>query len=128
MAQPDISSLENELENIRNLSGNQLLSKFEGICSSKRPGLDFMAKLDDSERDTVYKCCLLLSAVTNGKKIPREFQLEATLALLARQDSLIHAATGSGKTLCMVLPALLDATVVSLVVSPLKRLQVLQVS
>ena len=128
MAQSETSSLVNELENIRNLSGEQLLSKYQGICASKRPGLEFMAKLDDSKRDTVYKCCLLLSMVTNGKKIPREFQLEATLALLAGQDSLIHAATGSGKTLCMVLPALFDATAVSLVVSPLKRLQVLQVS
>jgi superfamily II DNA helicase RecQ len=128
MVQSDISSLSNELEHICNLSGDQLLSKFQGICSSKRPGLDFMAKLDDSKRDTVYKCCLLLSTVTKGKKVPREFQLEATLALLAGQDSLIHAATGSGKTLCMILPALLDTTAVSLVVSPLKRLQVLQVS
>jgi ATP-dependent helicase YprA (DUF1998 family) len=107
MAQSDAPLLANELKNIQNLSSDELLSKFEGICSSKRPGLDFLAKLDDSERDTVYKCCLLLSTVTNGKKIPREFQLEATLALLAGQDSLIHAATGSGKTLCMVLPALL---------------------
>jgi len=128
MAQSDVSSLANELKTIRDLSGDQLLSKFQHICSSKRPGLDFMEKLDDSKCDTVHKCCLLLSTVTDGKKIPREFQLEATLALCAGQDSLIHAATGSGKTLCMVLLALLDAKVVSLVVSPLKRLQVLQVS
>ena len=65
--------------------------------------------------------------VTNGKKIPREFQLEAVLALLSGRDSLIDAGTGSGKTLCMVLPALLDPKAVSLVVSPLKRLQILQV-
>jgi superfamily II DNA helicase RecQ len=76
----------------------------------------------------LMKYCLLLSKVTNGEKVPREFQLEAALALLTGQDSLIHAATGSGKTLCMVLPALLDPTGVSLVISPLKRLQVLQVS
>ena len=87
-----------------------------------------MAKLNTSEQDTVYKCCLLLSLVTNGKKIPREFQLQAVLNLLARKDCLIDAGTGSGKTLCMVLPALLDPTAVALVVSPLKRLQVLQVS
>lgn len=132
MAQPGVSLLANELESIRNLSGDQLLLKFQGLCSTSESteqlGLDFMANLDDVKRDTVYKCCLLLSTVTNGKKIPRKFQLEATLALLAGQDTLIHAATGSGKTLCMVLPALINATSVSLVVSPLKRLQVLQVS
>jgi superfamily II DNA helicase RecQ len=86
-----------------------------------------MEKLDASGRDLVYKCCLLLSEISKGEKIPREFQLEATLALMAGQDCLIHAATGSGKTLCMVLPALLDPAAVSLVISPLKRLQVLQV-
>ncbi|KAH9953285.1 hypothetical protein BGW80DRAFT_1192669, partial [Lactifluus volemus] len=72
--------------------------------------------------------CVLLSTVTNGEKIPREFQLKAVLALLFGQDTLIDAGTGSGKTLCMILPALLDPTAMSLVISPLKRLQVLQVS
>jgi superfamily II DNA helicase RecQ len=131
MAQTEASLLANELESIRNLSGDQLVLKFQGLCSSgltEQLGPDFMANLDDIKRDTVYKCCLLLSTVTNGKKIPRKFQLEATLALLAGQDTLIHAATGSGKTLCMVLPALFNTASVSLVVSPLKRLQVLQVS
>ena len=127
MAHPDASLLAAELENIRNLTEDSLLSRFQEICSSKRPGPEFMAKLDDCQRDTVYKCCILLSAVTNGKKIPREFQLKAVLVLLAGQDCLIDAGTGSGKTLCMVLPALLNPTGVSLVVSPLKRLQVLQV-
>jgi ATP-dependent helicase YprA (DUF1998 family) len=128
MAQPDASLLANELENIRNLTGDLLLSRFEEICPIKRPGPEFLATLDTSERDTVYKCCLLLSTVTNGEKIPREFQLKAVLALLSGQDTLIDAGTGSGKTLCMILPALLDPTAVSLVISPLKRLQVLQVS
>jgi ATP-dependent helicase YprA (DUF1998 family) len=128
MAHSDTSLLASELENIRNLTGDSLHTRFYDICSSKRPGDEFIAKLSDSERDTVYKCCLLLSTVTNGKKIPREFQLKAVLTLLAGQDCLIDAGTGSGKTLCMVLPALLDPTTVSLVVSPLKRLQVLQVS
>jgi ATP-dependent helicase YprA (DUF1998 family) len=104
-----MSLLANELKNIRNLTGDLLYSRFQEMCPIKRPGPEFLAKLDDSQQVTVYKCCLLLSTVTNGDKIPREFQLEATLALLAGQDSLIHAATGSGKTLCMVLPALLDS-------------------
>src|SRR3984885_7287569 len=128
MAHPDASLLANELESIDELTGVLLFSRFQEICSSKRPGPEFLAKLDNSERDTVYKCCLLLSTVTNGNKVPREFQLEATLALLAGRDSLINAGTGSGKTLCMVLPALLDPTSISLVISPLKRLQLLQVN
>jgi ATP-dependent helicase YprA (DUF1998 family) len=128
MASSDVSLLASELEKIRNLTGEELFTRFQTICPSKRPGENFTAKLDSAELDTVYKCSLLLSTVTDGKKIPREFQLKAVLALLARRDCLINAGTGSGKTLCMVLPALLDPTMISLVISPLKRLQVLQVS
>lgn len=127
MANSDKHLLATELDNIRSLTGDSLLSRFQEICSSKRPGHDFLAKLDTAEQHTVYKCCLLLSTVTKGKKIPREFQLNAVLALLAGKDCLIDAGTGSGKTLCMILPALLDPTAISLVISPLKRLQVLQV-
>ena len=131
MAEPDTSLnsvLVAELEGIRKLTGDLLFSKFQDICASKRPGEDFFAKLDASEKEVVYKCSLLLSTVTKGKKVPREFQLQAVLTLLARQDCLINAGTESGKTLCMILPALLDPTMIALVVSPLKRLQVLQVS
>jgi ATP-dependent helicase YprA (DUF1998 family) len=126
MAHPDTPLLATELENIQNLTGDLLFSRFQEICSSKRPGPEFLRKLDTSECNTVYKCCLLLSMVTNGEKIPWEFQLKAVLMLLAGNDCLIDAGTGSGKTLCMILPALLDPTAVSLVVSPLKQLQVLQ--
>lgn len=128
MADSNKSLLATELKNIRTLTGDSLLSRFLEICSSKRPGHDFLAKLDTTEQDTVYKCCLLLSTVTEGKKIPREFQLNAVLALLAGKDCLIDAGTGSGKTLCMILPALLDPAAISLVISPLKRLQILQVN
>ena len=127
-AQFDISLVSSKLESIWRLTGDLLYSRFQEICSDKRPGEDFIAKLNTSKRDTVYKCCLLLSTATNGKKIPRVFQLQAVLNLLARKNCLIDAGTGSGKTLCMVLPALLDPTAVALVISPLKRLQVLQVS
>ena len=127
MAHPDTSLPETELENIRNLTGESLFSRFQEICSSKRPRPEFLAELDPSELDTIYKCCLLLSTVTKGEKVPREFQLKAVLALFSGKDCLIDAGTGFGKTLCMILPALLDPKAVSLVVSPLKRLQVLQV-
>ena len=124
MAQSDVSLLTNELKSIYNLLSDQLLLKFQGLLSSSKLTeqleLDFMANLNNVKQDTVYKCCLLLSMVTNGKKIPQKFQLEAMLALLAGQKTLIHVATGLGKTLYMVLPAHFNATSVSLVVSPLK--------
>ena len=128
MATTDVSCLETDLETIRNLTGDPLVSRYQEIPSSQRLGHEFFENLDTSERETVYKCCLLLYTATKGKKVPREFQLESTLALLAGKDCLINAGTGSGKTLCMVLPALLDPTSISLVISPLKRLQILQVN
>ena len=128
MATTDASCSATDLENIRNLTGDQLVSRYHEIPSSQQLRHEFIENLESPEREIAYKCCLLLYTVTNGEKVPREFQLEATLALLAGRDSLINAGTGSGKTLCMVLLALLDPMSVSLVISPLKRLQILQVN
>lgn len=128
MATTDASRLKIDLGSIRVLTGDQLVSRYLEIPSGQQVRREFIDNLDAHGREAAYKCCLLLHTVTSGKKIPREFQLEATLALLAGRDCLINAGTGSGKTLCMVLPALLDPTSVSLVISPLKRLQILQVS
>jgi ATP-dependent helicase YprA (DUF1998 family) len=120
--------LKTDLKNIRALSGDKLELRYNDIPHIQQLGCKFFDNLGTSEREAAMKCCLLLYAATEGKKIPREFQLEATLALLAGRDCLVNAGTGSGKTLCMVLPALLDPSFISLVISPLKRLQILQVS
>ena len=128
MATTDPITIEEELESIRMLSGDDLAARYQELPSDQLPGPEFFSRLKASETKIVQKCCLLLSAATKGKKLPRLFQLEATLAVLSGRDSLINAGTGSGKTICMILPALLDPTSVALVVSPLKRLQILQVS
>ena len=47
---------------------------------------------------------------------------------MSRQDALIDIGTGYGKTLCMIIPCLLDAPgSISIIISPLKCLQVVQV-
>ncbi|CAN1355883.1 ATP-dependent DNA helicase Q-like SIM [Linum perenne] len=53
-----------------------------------------------------------------GYQSLKSFQKEALTAWVANQDSLILAATGSGKSLCFQLPALLTGKVV-VVISPL---------
>ena len=128
MATTDASCIKIDLGSIRDLTGDQLVSRYLEIPLNQRLRHDFIDNLDALGKEAAYKCCLLLYTITNGKKVPREFQLESTIALLAGRDCLINAGTGSGKTLCMVLPALLDPTSVSLVISPLKRLQILQVT
>jgi len=71
--------------------------------------------------------CLLLWIASGLKFMPREFQLKATIALLSGQDVLVDVGTGYGKMICMILPCLLlyPATI-SMVISPLKRLQAVQ--
>ncbi|KAJ7887219.1 hypothetical protein B0H14DRAFT_2695810 [Mycena olivaceomarginata] len=50
---------------------------------------------------------------------PFTFQLETAAAVLRGEDVIIDVGTGCGKTLCFTLPLLLDATDISLIVSPL---------
>ncbi|KAG1901029.1 P-loop containing nucleoside triphosphate hydrolase protein, partial [Suillus fuscotomentosus] len=56
-----------------------------------------------------------------------QFQLEAVLATLNGQDTIITAGTGSGKTLCIIIPMLLRPGTISMTISPLKCLQATQV-
>jgi superfamily II DNA helicase RecQ len=63
----------------------------------------------------------------HSQVLPKEFQLTATIAIMSGQDSLIDVGTGAGKTMCMILPCLLASDTMSVVFSPLKRLQAVQV-
>jgi superfamily II DNA helicase RecQ len=66
--------------------------------------------------------CALLRAASGEKLVPTEFQVRATIAVVSGQDALIDVGTGYGKT------CLLDAPgTISIVISPLKRLQAVQV-
>jgi len=75
----------------------------------------------------VLRAILLLYTVTASAKVLRRMQLESLLPVMANLNSLVNAGTGSGKDICMVLPVLLDPTSITLVISPLKRLQMNQV-
>ncbi|KAF6745329.1 II DNA helicase [Ephemerocybe angulata] len=73
------------------------------------------------------KACLAIY-VTSGRRIfPREFQLKATMGLCTGMNVLIDVGTGYGKTFCMILPALLHPRWITIVISPLKKLQEMQV-
>ena len=50
------------------------------------------------------------------------------VSLLSGQDTLVDVGTGYGKTLCMIIPCLLDSPgSISIVISPLKHFQAVQV-
>ncbi|KAJ7858945.1 hypothetical protein B0H14DRAFT_2747781 [Mycena olivaceomarginata] len=71
----------------------------------------------------VYKPISLDILIARADEIlgtkPFTFQLEAAAAVLRGEDIIIDVGTGCGKTLCFTLPLLLDATDISLIVSPL---------
>ena len=92
------------------------------------PSQQFLRSLSAIDHVVCHRLCLLLFTVTRGKKVPRQFQLEAALETVNSRDSIVIAGTGSGKTICIALPILLDPKCISITVSPLKRLQILQVS
>ncbi|KIK78701.1 hypothetical protein PAXRUDRAFT_126893, partial [Paxillus rubicundulus Ve08.2h10] len=49
--------------------------------------------------------------------VPRVFQLQASLAMLQQRDSIIMAGTGSGKTLCLLIPMLLRPGSISITIN-----------
>jgi ATP-dependent helicase YprA (DUF1998 family) len=53
---------------------------------------------------------------------PRELQLRAAIALWRNRDLILHARTGSGKSLSFVMPCFLSKTVTVVIISPLNVL------
>ncbi|KAN0128820.1 P-loop containing nucleoside triphosphate hydrolase protein [Lactarius tabidus] len=85
--------------------------------------------LSKEDKTICYCVALLCYCVTLSMQIPCEMQLRVVLTDQHKKDSLVSAGTGSGKTLLIILNALLDAPdkqLVTLVISPLKCLQVTQ--
>ena len=89
--------------------------------------LDYVATLTKHEKTDALQACLMVALIIHFTIIPRPFQLQASLSILNRQDSIITAGTGSGKTLCLLIPISLRPNSISITISPLKQLQVTQV-
>ena len=67
----------------------------------------YLATLSDNEKINTLRACLIIWILTQGTIVPHVFQIQASLAMLQRCDSVITAGTGSGKTLCLLIPMLL---------------------
>jgi hypothetical protein len=93
---------------------------------------DFIDFLDSEfKKITCYQLCLLCWHVTSGAQCPKRLQLEFACAVILKRDVFLEAGTGFGKTLACILPQLLNDKVnngVTMIISPLKRLQLSQVS
>jgi hypothetical protein len=123
------SELGSTLTTLQNSSLDMLKPMYEmSIPSELAPPTTFW-KAYTNEKLAIGLCtCLAMWAASQENIVPNEFQLTATIALMSGQDSLVDVNTGYGKTLCMILSCLLDDPgTISIVVSPLKRLQAVQV-
>ncbi|KAF8175982.1 hypothetical protein K438DRAFT_1608039 [Mycena galopus ATCC 62051] len=93
---------------------------------SRRPTPLFLSGLSDADRTTAWRASLLLFTVTRGKMVPHDLQLEAGIAAANGKECFVIARTGWGKTLCIAIPLLLRPDRISITISPLKRLQIMQ--
>jgi len=122
--------LRDQMQEVYDMPSADLLAHAEAIIQDNLDPLrSFLISLlpNGNEIALVLRAILLLYTVTASAKVPRQMQLESLLLVMANLDSLVNTGTGSGKTICMVLPVLLDPTSIALVISPLKRLQINQV-
>ncbi|KAF9223245.1 hypothetical protein BS17DRAFT_130767 [Gyrodon lividus] len=80
---------------------------------------------DDYLRKDAIRACLSPRIV-----VPPKFPLQAFLPILDGHDTIITADTGSGKTLCLLIPLLLRpnpmSIAIAIAISPLERLQTTQ--
>ena len=123
------SELNSVLEKTRTFSFGMLKRTYqESIPSELALPTSFWKSYGDEKLAIGLRACLAIW-VTSGKNIiPNELQLTATISLMSGQDTLVDVGTGYGKTLCMIIPCLLDSPgLILIVISPLKRLQAVQV-
>jgi hypothetical protein len=89
---------------------------------------DFLESLNPTQRAEAIRICIICWKVSKEMVFPRQYQIAVTLATLDGQDSLVDVGTGYGKTLCMILPLFIHPKSISIVVSPLCRLQAVQLA
>ena len=97
------------------------------IKPDQLPPNEFLNHISEIQQANVLRGCLLVHVLSRGTKVPREFQLDATLGPLDGHDVIVSSATGSGKTMIMILLLLLRPKEHTILIVPLKRLQQAQV-
>ncbi|EIW79496.1 P-loop containing nucleoside triphosphate hydrolase protein [Coniophora puteana RWD-64-598 SS2] len=118
-----------KLEHIYNLQADDLLGFARERLGSRLESLDgYLKELDSKQLQDALRASLLLFTVSREQMVPREMQLDCLHSMAARKNSMVNASTGSGKTIAMLLPILLEPEGISLVISPLKQLQTNQVT
>ena len=91
------------------------------LDSNILPSDGFLDGLSLEHASTAKRACFIAFALARHV-ILKEWQLAATLDILAGHDTILNASTGAGKTMLIILPMLLRPGSISITVSPLKRL------
>jgi ATP-dependent helicase YprA (DUF1998 family) len=95
-------------------------------CSQKEPAVyKNVRKFKEDDIDLAH---LSIRAQEVLQKKPFDWQLEIAAAVLCGKDVIVDVGTGSGKTLCFVLPVVLDRTEMVVLISPLTALMIDQVN
>lgn len=115
------------LRAIRDVDDDDILRISTIVIQPDSLPIDYLQSLPLNDLALSLRACLVVYTITLGKFIPRVFQLQATLETMRGRDSIVIAGTGSGKTMCIVIPLLLEPNCISVTISPLKRLQMMQV-
>jgi hypothetical protein len=116
---------------IQAFSGGELGDLVSVLGLHERLPSGFLATLDDADLTICYRAAIICYGVTGSVQVPRKMQLKAVLSDYHGKDTLVSAGTGSGKTLPIALNVLLDdpdKDLITLTLSPLKRLQMTQES
>jgi Rad3-related DNA helicase len=122
------SETQGALQKIRNLNREEVGTEFKNcIPTDRAPSLSFWSAYNREQVSVGQRSCLLLWVASKFSTVLREFQIQSTIALTSGKDVLIDAGTGYGKTFCMILPCLLCPETITVIISPLKRLQAVQV-
>ena len=116
---------------VRTCSDDELYDLIYGFGLHGRMPGGFMGTLDKDDFNFCYRAAVICYGVTGSIQVPREMQLKAVLSDYHGKDTLVSAGTGSGKTLPIALNVLLDDPdkhLITVTLSPLKRLQMTQES
>ncbi|KAF9034837.1 hypothetical protein BJ165DRAFT_1615690 [Panaeolus papilionaceus] len=126
---PDVQK---QLEFIRNAYDSEIQGLATENLPTERLLHEFLNTLPLSEKIFCLRISLIYWIASSKSQVPREMQLKVMIAeCFYGKDVLVSAGTGSGKTLPVALGALYqDPTKnnITLVISPLKRLQSTQAS
>ena len=94
-------------DEVRHASLDTLIQLSSMLSFHDRLPHKYLDTLNDEDKLDALRACLIVSFITQGRVVLRVFQLQASLEMLHCHDCVVIAGTGSGKTLCLLIPALL---------------------